>query len=82
MVYQYFFPPSTEERERASSAPTRFFAREFVRLAATAALVLAVLEVLWTNNIFQQEPVRRLYFIITWSLLMAAMKLLAARMLR
>jgi hypothetical protein len=70
------------EREWATTAPVRFFFRTFLRLAATVALVMAVLDVAWPAAALSSKPSYRLTFIFWWSLAMAVLELLAARKLR
>ena len=82
MAFRYLFPQVDSEREWATTSPVRFFLRVFLRLAATVALVLAVLDVAWPSAAVSSKPSYRLTFIFWWSLVMAIVELFAARKVR
>ncbi len=69
MAPSTFFKPAPTRRPNARTEPVAFVSREFVRLAATIALVMAVADVLPIGA--STSPVVRLKFIIAWSALMA-----------
>ena len=81
-MFRYFFPTSDIEREWAITSPGRFLVRVFLRGAATIALVLSVIDVVWHSSAADDTPVSRLRFIVLWSLTMALLNLWAARHLR
>jgi hypothetical protein len=78
-MLKYFFPTSDLERDWAHTAPARFLFRVFLRGAATMALILSGLDAIRPRSVFDERPGSRLGFIVLWSLIMAALNLLAAR---
>jgi hypothetical protein len=78
VIIEKLFPTTVQEREDASSAPVRFFLRDFVRVAVTMALILAAFYV-FIPSTRSSTLGQRLYTIISLAVFMAGFRVWAAR---
>jgi len=71
-------PTTVWEREKAASAPLSFFLRDFVRVAVTVAVIQVAFYAVIPSTRLLSWP-ERVYFVISFAVLMAGLRVWAAR---